>query len=488
MSNPSSATEREDGGKRRKALHWVIMIVILASLSTTAIAEESAQELYLKASKMIREGDYASARVLLERILDEYGADEIAIKADDKLSEIMEEALVQERSRKFHAGYGFYVISKSGDSTPLQAYKITKNNMAVETGDPKREVVRALSENLPYPSFVLTDIDEVLLYTSSEDASVFRNEFIRTWFPYHLVEDLGPSTLTKIDDEVFKMDHRFLSQLQFTAKGTSYYGGGAYKFRRGGVSAPLNMGFDDVFVSQKVGTWGENPGPFTRTIWVMQILLNHREQLWQICTMMPHPDLIGNPQVHIQTGLKALEKYPYDPSIEWFLAEQYELSGDPESFNFWSTRQLEKADSLGFQDVRKAGMENIAKYEAVIQMTSLLSNSDSLLPAPALQSQLEAYANGYKSNIAYYLLSILKAKEGNYKDAETLAKKADKATKKETPLLMYCGLIPGVTSTVNIKDTLKNAHDEAKKIFKSHKEEMKRQKKDWEKRKKEGGE
>lgn len=56
---------------KRHASTVAILVVILIAAATPLTAQDTAQSLYLKASQLIRDGDFVDARVLLERILGE---------------------------------------------------------------------------------------------------------------------------------------------------------------------------------------------------------------------------------------------------------------------------------------------------------------------------------------------------------------------------------------------------------------------------------
>jgi len=452
------------------------IIVILLVVAVTGLfdfgycgSKEEAQALYLKASKLIREENYADAKALLERILEDYPGEEVAIKADEKLSEISDKADQQKKERTFYEGPGLYVTYLSGKVEALKAYKITKNDVASETGNPKYGIIRALSQNTPYHKFVLSDIDKIQLFTSASDMSVFRLERTEEWFAYHRVEDKGVVNYTKVDEDVYNLD---LSSLDAYRPDQKYYRLGGIGRRkkgilsilaeqcRGGLSAPLDMGFDASFVSQKVGTWGGNPGPFTRIIWTWEIINNYREILWDKAP--------GTYQGGIKLAKEYTAEHPNDPSIEWFIAEQYELMGDCENYINWSNKQLEKAKTLSVESQIEIATKNVKWGQAIKRMAVMVKNIETLEPTEENIFNLEMWIDEFNSHLAYYLLSIIKGKQGEYELAEKFAKKAEKKVQKDDPLMSYAGLVGDEVIL------LKDAQKAAKKIYKAHKDEMKR--------------
>ncbi len=457
---------------------FFLIIVILSVVAVTGLfdfgycgSKEEAQALYLEASKLIREENYADAKALLERILEEYPDEEIAIKADEKLSEISNKADKQKKERTFYKGPALYVTYLSGKIEAFEAYKITKNNLAAETGDPKDGIIRALSAKTPYHELVLSDIDKMQLFTSASDMSVFRLERVKTCRvpAYHLVEDKGVVKYTKVDEDVYNLD---LSSLDAYRPDQKYYRLGGIGRRkkgilsilaeqcRGGLSAPLDMGFDASFVSQKVGTWGGNPGPFTRIIWTWEIINNYREILWDKAP--------GTYQGGIKLAKEYTAEHPNDPSIEWFIAEQYELMGDCENYINWSNKQLEKAKTLSVESQIEIATKNVKWGQAIKRIAVMVKNTETLEPTEENISNLEMWIDEFDSHLAYYLLSIIKEKQGEYKLAEKFAKKAEKKVQEYDPLMSYAGLVGD--DVIPLKD----AQKAAKKIYKAHKDEMKR--------------
>lgn len=98
-----------------------IFLILLVSLllPIPSFAQErdgEARELYLKASSMIRDEQYKDAKVLLEQILSEYGDTEIALKADEKLNEILGKI----EAASLPTIPGCYIKKLSGDLVKLE--------------------------------------------------------------------------------------------------------------------------------------------------------------------------------------------------------------------------------------------------------------------------------------------------------------------------------------------------------------------------------
>lgn len=425
------------------------VLVIFLLLAAPVLGQETGQTLYLKASKLIRDGDYAGAKILLERVLDEFANDEIAIKADDKLAEILDLANAQQRERNFRGGPGLYVRARNGEVSRLPAYKVTLNNLAAESGRSEDGRVRALSDKLNYTPLVLHDVDKFILYTATPDLAMFRLEAIEDTFPYDVPHDAGPLPYTAVGTGVYEVD-------------PSAFAGA--ESRLVGVSAPPNMGFDAVLVSQETGTWGKNPGPVVNVIWPVRCFPDYGAML--IATAYgPSLDQISRAE-------EWLAKVPDDPSIDHFIASRCAEIGDLDGHIAWSESQLAKAQSVGNAPEETAANFALKSANIIKELTEL-GAADNVAPDPELEQRLKGYGEDHESHVAYYILAHCRSAAGDYMQAEDYAKKAEKATKKETPLIWYCGIVGDETAL-----DAKSAHDAAKNKYKAYKDEMKKLKKE----------
>lgn len=440
---------------KRHASTAAIMVVILVAAAAALTAQDTAQSLYLKASQLIRDGDFVDARVLLERILGEFPTAEIALKADERLTEILDRAKAQARERTYQSGPGLYVLWKTGNAEALPAFKLTNNNLAAESGDTKDGFIRSLSERTPYYQLVLTDVDKLVLFTPTQDMKVFRLERVSSWFPYHRAEDLAPLDFAKMDEEVYSLD---LAQFDKVPIDQDMYNAGS-GMRRCAVSAPPGLGFEATFLSQHTGTWGKKPGPVIRTVWPMDILVDYREFL-----------ILGN-DGRQQDGLSfakaLLESHPDDPSIDLYITERHAESGDLPSYIDAADRYLQKARELDDSAQLSLALSAVERGRAAAALRKYVALGDSLSWDPGLYDELTRYADTFRSHVAYYLLSRLSLRHAEYEEAERLAKKAEDTTKSDCPLIWYCGLIDTAGRS------LKNAQKAARAIYKANREEIK---------------
>ena len=103
-----------------KQLIFLLITIFVFSAISPVIAqtpedEKIAKSLYLKASKAIRAENYQEAVKLLTQILDEYSDSEVALRADEKLSEIADEAKIAGLPKT----PGFYLVESSGGIVEL---------------------------------------------------------------------------------------------------------------------------------------------------------------------------------------------------------------------------------------------------------------------------------------------------------------------------------------------------------------------------------
>lgn len=431
----------------------VLFAVVLAA-ATSARAEETAQSLYLQASQLIRTGDYATARTLLERILHEFPNGEIALKADERLTAIIGRAQAQAKERIFAAGPGLYVVWKDGRTEALPAFLLTNNNVGAETNDRDLGFMRCLSERTPYRTLVLTDIDRLVLFTPATDPTVFRLERVTTWFPYHYARDLAPVACESREAGTFYLD---LAQFAAVPVDDDYTEG--QKSRRCGVSAPPELGGNASLLSQETGSWGKRPGPVVRAIWPFDVLLDHREDLLR----SQH----ATPQANIDAARVRAVDHPGDLSLDLYVAEQWACAGDLAGFTSAAAAYLASAREQGDAAHLETATNLDSRAGAVAALRDYVKRRDALEPSTALMDELGRYADGYGFHVAHHLLSMLHRRAGNLEAAERSARRAEDSVSDKSPLLWYCGLV----NTAG--ETPKNVAKAAKAIYKVNREEIK---------------
>ena len=453
-----------------------ILIMVLLSFNILMAEEETGQSLYLEASKLIREENYADAKVLLERILKEFPADEIALKADEKLSEILDQASTQARDRMFRNGPGLYAILWNGESHPIQAYKVTQNNFGAETGEPERGIIRALSYNTKYQEFVLSDIEKLLLFTPTEDMNLFRFEMIDPTSTgiYHTLSDNGVLISTVKEPRVYEIDYNMMieSAADRAEEHKEKEGGitinlfGSKKKAAVspsgivGISAPPSLEPDALFLSQAVGTYGKNPGPVINVVWPFKYVKNNRIYLYSMYSNMDYGE-------RIRIANEMMSSHSKDPSIEWYIAEQYANLGDCEKYIEWSRKQFEKAQELNSTEIMDAASRNINWGNKLQDLSELMADRDNHQFTDGEVAMLESCAKEYDdAHIAYYLLSIARHQREDYKEAEKDLKRAEKYLKDDMPFMTYCGLL-GQTPL-----PLSDAYKSAKNLYKENRKEI----------------
>lgn len=460
---------------------FLFCLALLLCAQAIGGEEVTAQSLYLQASSLIREGNYADAKVLLERILAEFPNDEIAIKADEKLSEILDQAKAQARDRMFRTGPGLYVILNDGEAHPIPAYQVTLNNLAAESGRPEDGTVRALSSNMTYESFVLSDINRLVLFTPTEEMALFRYERIRPDFPYHSLFDNGEIKYTSAEKNVYDLDFRLMTvdAIALAKKEQEKSEGGiVLSLSLGGstdnapppsgiigVSAPPSLEPNAKFVSQATGTWGKNPGPVINIVWPLKYVRNYRTYLKE-----QYGSLDSDERIRVASGL--LEKHANDASIEWYIAEQQANLGNGEQYLEWTRRQFEKAQQLGDQQAKDAASRNLRWGNEMLKLASLMQNRANHQFTDEEIHSLETCAkeqNG--AHIAYFLLSLANEQKGDIVEAEKMMRRAQKELDEGLPYLTYCGLLG------NAPLTLGDAYRSAKGLYKDREKALKQQRK-----------
>ena len=431
------------------------LVVLALVVAVPAQAQDTAQSLYLKASALIREGDYATARTLLERILRDFPADEIALKADDRLTSILGRAQAQATERTFASGPGLYVFWKDGRIEALPAFLLTNNNVGAETNDKDLGFMRCLSERTPYRTIVLTDVDRLVLRTPAVDPTVFRLERVTTWYPYHYARDLAALSCGSREPGTYDLDPAQLAAVPVD-DGDYTQGSNAH---RGGVSAPPELGGNATLLSQATGSWGKQPGPVVRAIWPFDVLVDHREDL------MRSPR--ATPQANIDAARSRMADHPGDASLDLFVAEQYAAAGDLAGFTEAVAAYGDHARALGDARHQEMASQLDGRARAVAALRGYVATMDKLAPSEELTAELGRYASGYGFPAAYHLLSLVQRRAGDLDAAERSASKAVDAVNDKAPLLWYCGLVEtkGVTP--------KQAAKDAKARCKSNQEEIK---------------
>lgn len=436
---------------------WVVLVALTLALAIAvpAHAQDTAQSLYLKASSLIREGDYATARTLLERILHDFPTDEIALKADERLTAILGQAQAQAKERTFASGPGLYVFWKDGRTEALPAFLLTNNNVGAETNDKDLGFMRCLGERTPYRTIVLTDVDRLVLYTPATDPTVFRLERLTTWFPYHYARELAPLACGSREPDAYDLD---LAQFAAVPIDDGDYTTGS-KAHRCGVSAPPELGGNATLLSQATGSWGKQPGPVVRAIWPFDILLDHREDLLR--------SLRATPQANIDAARSRQADHPGDLSLDLFIAEQYAATSDLAGFTAAVSMYAEHAREQADRRHQDLATQLEGRARAVAALRGYVAAMSTLTPSDALTDELGSYAQGYGFPVAYHLLSLLQRQAGDLAAAERSADKAVDAVSDKSPLLWYCGLVDTAATTP------KEAAKAAKALCKANREEIK---------------
>ena len=454
---------------------------LLLCINLVAGQEVTSQSLYLEAGRLIREENFADAKVLLERILADFPADEIAIKADEKLSEILEKAKAQTRDRLFRTGPGVYVLLRNGESHPLQAYKVTMNNLAAESGRPEDGTVRALSSNMTYSSFVLTDIDRLVLFIPTEEMKLFRFERISPDFPYHTLRDNGEIKYTTAEKNVYDLDFGLMTVNAIALaeeEARKAEGGLRLTLNLGGsksdaavpsgiigVSAPPSLDPNALFVSQATGTWGKNPGPVVNVVWPFRFVRNYRAYLQERSGQLPDEECI-------RIANDMLAKHVNDASIEWYIAEHYANLGNTEQYIAWTRRQFEKAQQQGDTKVQDAASKNLSWGNEMLKLSAMMQNRENHQFTDEEIRTLESCAKEqHGAHIAYYLLSLASEQRGDYEVAEKMTKRAEKELDESLPYMTYCGLLGASPMSRSA------AYKSAKSLYKERAKTFKQQRK-----------
>jgi hypothetical protein len=440
----------------------IVALIMALALAGPAHAQDHHQDqappqsLYLKASALIREGDYATARTLLERILHDFPADEIALKADERLTAILGQAQAQAKERTFASGPGLYVFWKGGRTEALPAFLLTNNNVGAETNDKDLGFMRCLSERTPYRTIVLTDVDRLVLYTPATDPTVFRLERLTTWFPYHYARDLAPLACGSREPDKYDLDLAQFAAVPLDDGDYSLEGSNAH---RCGVSAPTELGGNATLLSQATGSWGKQPGPVVRAIWPFDILLDHREDLQR----SPR----ATPQANIDAARSRQADHPGDLSLDLFIAEQYAATSDLAGFTAAVSTYANHASEQADRRHQERATQLDGRARAVAALRGYVVAMSTLTPSDALTDELGSYAQGYGFPVAYHLLSLLQRQAGDLAAAERSADKAVDAVSDKAPLLWYCGLVDTAATTP------KEAAKAAKALCKANREEIK---------------
>ncbi|MFQ5751007.1 MAG: hypothetical protein ACE5HI_03345 [bacterium] len=105
---------------KRITIFLFATLFCFSSLSYSQDNEADARKLYLEASRLIREENYQEAKILLEKILSDYLDTEIALKADERLNEILDEI----EKASLPQTPGIYINKRSGELLKLQGEPI----------------------------------------------------------------------------------------------------------------------------------------------------------------------------------------------------------------------------------------------------------------------------------------------------------------------------------------------------------------------------
>jgi tetratricopeptide (TPR) repeat protein len=99
-----------------------MFLVVCPVFGQTPEDEQIAKALYLKASKAIRAEEYQEAVKLLTQILDEYPDSEVALRADEKLSDIIDKAKLSNLPKT----PGFYLVEVGGKISGMAKREISE--------------------------------------------------------------------------------------------------------------------------------------------------------------------------------------------------------------------------------------------------------------------------------------------------------------------------------------------------------------------------
>lgn len=88
-----------------------LLFMTLGSVTVFSDDDAEAQKLYLQASRLQREGQYSEAKILYDKILNDYVTSSIALQADEKLSEVIK--LLEEAS--LPSVPGVYISTVNGE-------------------------------------------------------------------------------------------------------------------------------------------------------------------------------------------------------------------------------------------------------------------------------------------------------------------------------------------------------------------------------------
>jgi hypothetical protein len=114
-AHPLKNSVKGKGEKMKKYL-LIAVIILMSSLFSSVRADEAdARKMFLDASALVRDGKYQDAKQLLDQILKDYPTSEVAIKADEKLTEVL--AKIEES--KLPQIPGVYIRNTSGELIKL---------------------------------------------------------------------------------------------------------------------------------------------------------------------------------------------------------------------------------------------------------------------------------------------------------------------------------------------------------------------------------
>lgn len=409
----------------------MIMAITASVASSAGELPESPQSRYLKASALIRDGDYVGARGLLEKILLDCADSDIALLADQRLSDISAMAQDQERQRLFAAGPGLYVFWNDGRCEHLPAFLMTENDVGAEAHDPDLGVMRCLSERTSYAPLVLTDVKRLVVFMAECDPAAYRLEQVTSWFPYHLARDIGPLPSVAEERGLLSVDPAALAAIPPDEDGS--------RKRRGGISVARHLAPGATLVSQQVGTWGREPGPARWAIWTMDIVVDHREELMIAAT--------GNAAVDVVAAQRAANAHPDDPSIDLWIAEIAAETGDRAAFAEAVAAYESKARARSDARHMVSAGKLAALAGAVVILEQYVNTRKSLVSSPELIAELSRFATDLSLPVASYLLSCVLADAGDLDAAVASARAAEKAARDTQPRLWHCGVVPVVGSS-----------------------------------------
>ncbi|GEM_PF-2030153 len=178
-----------------KKIITLMVILIAISVATPSFGqtpedEKIAKSLYLKASKAIRDGDMSEAVRLLTQILDEYSESEVALQADEKLSEISDEAKIADLPKT----PGFYWVERSGKITEMATRDIKK-------GAPyELSTVYATFAQEEIPEIFADELEKFIVYRPK---GTLQDVYWTSFFPLINVDANGNKTLSG-NNKMFK--------------------------------------------------------------------------------------------------------------------------------------------------------------------------------------------------------------------------------------------------------------------------------------------